>query len=109
LGGTKKKTVSQMKREEEKRRERDAEKKKAKQVMEKKERSAFFSEAVESTLKELSKLDVLTPYTVASQLNLRLSAAKKLLKELEFKKLIQMVQGNTRIKIYKLASPLTPS
>jgi ribosomal protein S25 len=106
MGGTKKKTVSQMKKEEEKRRE--AEKKKAKQVIEKKERSAFFAEASEAALKELSKLDVLTPYTVASQLNLRLSAAKNLLKELEIKKLVQMVQGNSRIKIYKLAAPLTP-
>jgi len=107
MGGTKKKTVSQMKKEEEKKRE--AEKKKVKQVIEKKERNFFFAGTIESALKELSKLDVLTPYTVASQLNLRLSAAKNLLKELELKKLVQMIQGNARIKIYKLASPLTSS
>lgn len=98
-----------MKKEEEKKREQEAEKKKAKQVIEKKERGVFFAGTAEAALKELSKLDVLTPYTVASQLNLRLSAAKNLLKELELKKLIQMAQGNSRIKIYKLASPLTSS
>jgi len=108
MGGTKKKTLSQMKKEEEKRREKEAEKKKAKQIIEKKERSAFFAESPEAALKELSKLDVLTPYAVASQLNLRLSAAKNLLKELEVKKLVQMIQGNARIKIYKLVAPLTP-
>jgi ribosomal protein S25 len=107
MGGTKKKTLSQMKKEEEKRREKEAEKKKVKQVIEKKERSAFYTEAPETALKELSKLDVLTPYTVASQLNLRLSAAKNLLKELEAKKFVQMLQGNNRIKIYKLITPLT--
>ncbi|MBS7657662.1 MAG: hypothetical protein QW476_02335 [Candidatus Bathyarchaeia archaeon] len=108
MGGTKKKTLSQMRKEEEKRREKEAEKKKVKQVIEKKEKSAFFTESPEAALKELSKLDVLTPYTVASQLNLRLSAAKNLLKELEVKKLIRMVQGNNRIKIYKFITPLTP-
>ncbi len=106
MGGTKKKTVSQMKKEEERRRE-EAEKKRVKQVIEKKERNAFYTEAPETALKELSKLDVLTPYTVASQLNLRLSAAKNLLKELEAKKIVQMLQGNNRIKIYKFIAPLT--
>jgi ribosomal protein S25 len=46
-------------------------------------------------------MGAITPYAVASQLNLRISLAKDLLDELEKKQLIKSVGGNTRVKIYE--------
>jgi len=53
---------------------------------------------------ELSKLGALTPYSIASQFNVRLSVAKDILEELERRRLVKSVGGNARIKIYRLAA-----
>ena len=55
----------------------------------------------EKTVNEIKKLKVLTPYTVASRFNLRLSLARDLLEELEQRGVIQYVSGSRNIKIYK--------
>ncbi len=55
----------------------------------------------EKTVNEIKKLKVLTPYTVASRFDLRLSIARDLLEELEQKGVIQYVSGSKNIKIYK--------
>jgi len=52
-------------------------------------------------LEELKKMRVLTPYAVASRFNLRISAAKDLLEQLESDGLVQLVSGNHNIKIYR--------
>ena len=54
------------------------------------------------TLNELKKIKALTPYTVASQFNLRLSVAKQFLKELEKYGQIEHVSSGRNIKIYKV-------
>jgi len=51
--------------------------------------------------KELQKMKALTPYTVASRFNLRLSVAKDLLEELQHQGVITYVSGGKNIKIYK--------
>ena len=51
--------------------------------------------------KELESMKVLTPYTVASRLNLRLSVAKDLLEDLHREGIITYVSGGRNIKIYK--------
>ena len=51
--------------------------------------------------KELQSMKVLTPYTVASRFNLRLSVAKNFLKELHARGIITYVSGGRNIKIYK--------
>jgi ribosomal protein S25 len=51
--------------------------------------------------KELESMNVLTPYTVASRLNLRLSVAKDLLEDLHREGIITYVSGGRNIKIYK--------
>ena len=53
---------------------------------------------------ELKKMKVLTSYAVASRLNLRISAAKALLSQLEDRGLIQKVAGNHSLKIFKLVN-----
>lgn len=52
---------------------------------------------------ELLKMRVLTPYTVASRLNLRLGVAKDLLEDLHRRGLITFVSGGRNIRIYKPA------
>ena len=51
--------------------------------------------------KELQKIKVLTPYTVASRFNLRVSVAKDLLEELCHQGVITYVAGGRNTKIYK--------
>lgn len=50
---------------------------------------------------EAKKMNVLTPYAVASRFNIRLSAAKDFLEQLEQNGVIQLVSGSHKIKIYK--------
>ena len=50
---------------------------------------------------ELKKMRVLTPYTVASRLDLRLSVAKHFLEELERQGTIEYVSSSKNLKIYK--------
>jgi len=57
----------------------------------------------EKVLSELKKMKVLTPYTVASRFELRLSVARDVLEELQQKGLVQFVSGSRNIKIYKPA------
>jgi len=57
----------------------------------------------ERVIKELQKMKVLTPYTVASRFNLRLSVAKDFLEELHHQGIIAYVSGGRNIKIYKPA------
>lgn len=52
-------------------------------------------------ISELKKMKVLTPYTVASRFDLRLSVAKGFLKELEKRGVIEYVSGSSNLKIYK--------
>jgi small subunit ribosomal protein S25e len=50
---------------------------------------------------EVKKMNVLTPYAVASKFNIRISAAKDFLEQLEQNGAVQLVSGNHNIKIYK--------
>jgi ribosomal protein S25 len=53
---------------------------------------------------ELSRMGALTPYSIASQFNVRLSVARDILEELERRRLVKSAGGSTRIKIYRLAA-----
>ena len=55
----------------------------------------------EKVLGELKKLKFLTPYTVASRFELRLSVARDMLDELQQRGVIQFVSGSRNTKIYK--------
>lgn len=52
-------------------------------------------------IEEVKKIGVLTPYTVASHFNVRMSVARDLLKQLEGRRVVQMVRGNHNLRIYK--------
>lgn len=107
MGGKKKLNLKQMERMQDKKGEEDKEKDKKK-----KEKSGAPREKKplgiippnpksEKVVSELKKMRVLTPYAVASRLNIRMSVAKDLLETLEKNGTIQLVSGNHNIKIYK--------
>src|SRR3989441_10370233 len=60
-------------------------------------------------LGEVGKMSAITPYSLASQFNVKLSVAKDLLEELERRKLVTLVGGNARIRIYQPAARPNPS
>jgi ribosomal protein S25 len=106
MGGAKKKSISKMetneKTDEEQKPQKKAKVAKGKIDFEKKEKSTRLPDINnEKLISDLSKIGAITPYSIASQFNLRISLAKDLLDELEKKQLIKSVGGNTRVKIYE--------
>jgi small subunit ribosomal protein S25e len=53
---------------------------------------------------EVKKMNVLTPYAIATRYGIRISAAKDFLEQLEANGSIQLVSGSHNIKIYKPAA-----
>jgi small subunit ribosomal protein S25e len=51
-------------------------------------------------IEEIKRLKVLTPYTVASHFNIRLSIARDFLEQLEEKGIIRFVSKSRTLKIY---------
>lgn len=102
MGGKKKLSLKQMERMQEK---RDEPKKKEKSAAARKEKKAPRIIAPnprdKKTVGELRKLRFLTPYTVASRFDLRLSTAKDFLNQLEEHGVVQLVSRSRNIKIYK--------
>jgi small subunit ribosomal protein S25e len=105
MGGKKKLGLKQMERMQEKRDEEDKSKDKKKEKAAPKERrtiSVIPPDAKnEKVVGEIKKMNVLTPYSVATRFNVRISAAKDFLEQLEQNGAVQLVSGNHEIKIYK--------
>jgi small subunit ribosomal protein S25e len=108
MGGKKKLGLKQMERQQDKRDEEDKDKKKDKKAGPTKEKKGIgvVSPDVknEKIISEVKKMNVLTPYAVASRFNIRISAAKDFLKQLEENGTVQLVAGNHSIKVYKPTS-----
>jgi ribosomal protein S25 len=106
VGGAKKKSLAQIEKAQAMQKKKEEMKKtKAKAAVEKKSRGIDMPNIREPRfLTELSKLGAVTPYSLASQFNLRISVAKDLLEELEREKLVRAVGGGSRIKIYQVAA-----
>ncbi len=106
MGGKKKLSLKQIERSQDKKDTEDKEKKKKEKAGPPKERKA--SSVVppearnEKTLAELKKMHVLTPYSVATRFNIRISAAKDLLDQLQQNGTAKYVSGNHSVKIYRL-------
>jgi len=101
-GGKKKQTLSQIEKSQEKKPEKKREAKSAGPGAEKKAPAVVMPDPKsEKIIEEVKKLKVLTPNTVASRFNLRLSIAKDFLEELEKKGAIQLVSRSRNVRIYK--------
>ena len=100
MGGKKRLTLRQMERMQARRQER---KESASKRSTEKKVAGIVSPDYRSqkVIGELKKMKVLTPYTVASRFDLRLSVAKGFLKELEKRGVIEYVSGSANLKIYK--------
>jgi small subunit ribosomal protein S25e len=57
----------------------------------------------EKIIKEIQRMKVLTPYTVASRFNIRLSVAKDFLEELCRRGIVTHISNGVNVKIYKPA------
>ena len=103
MGGKKKLSLKQMERMQEKKDEEEKKKKeKSGGPKEKKPLSIIPPDVKnEKIVSELKKMRVLTPYAVATRFNIRISAAKDFLEQLEENGTIQLVSGSHNIKIYK--------
>ncbi|OLD01671.1 hypothetical protein E6H29_10645 [Candidatus Bathyarchaeota archaeon] len=109
MGGAKKKSMAQMEKEQDQKdkKEEPGQQKKAKgkQVMEKRARGLQAPDVSDPKfVSEVQKMSAITPFSLATQFNLRLSAAKDILEDLEKKRLIAVVGGNARIRIYQPAA-----
>ena len=106
MGGKKKLGLKQMERMQEKRdeesRSKDKKKEKAGPPKERRVIGVIPPDVKnEKIVNEVMKMKVLTPYAVASRFNIRISAAKDFLEQLEQNGSVQLVSGNHKIKIYK--------
>jgi small subunit ribosomal protein S25e len=103
MGGKKKLSLKQMERMQLKKDEEEKKKKEKAAAPKEKKPSTIVppDPKNEKIVGELKKMNVLTPYAVASRFNLRISAAKDFLEQLEEEGVIQLVSGSHNIKIYK--------
>jgi len=108
MGGAKKKSLAQMEKQQvqqDSNKSEPAKKTKGKTVAEKKTAGIGVPNIDDAKfMGELSKIGALTPYSIATQFNVRLSVARDILEELERRRLVASVSGNARIKIYRLAA-----
>jgi small subunit ribosomal protein S25e len=104
MGGKKKLTLKQMERDSEKK-DQAATKRGGKSTGPPPEKKAPSINQPDlrsdKILGEIKKMKTLTPFTVASRFNLRLSVARDMLDELSQKGIIEYVSGGKNIKIYK--------
>lgn len=106
MGGKKKLSLKQMERTQDKKDDQDKEKgKKKEKPATSKEKKALSvvppDPRSEKIVSEIKKMQVLTPFIVATRFNIRISAAKDFLDQLEANGAIQFVSGNHNIKIYR--------
>jgi len=103
MGGKKKLTLKQMERASEKKDEKEKKGGKGGGGMPEKKAPGIVppDSRSEKVVGEIKKMKALTPYTVASRFNLRLSVAKDLLDDLAQRGVIQYVSGSKSLKIYK--------
>jgi small subunit ribosomal protein S25e len=108
MGGKKKLGLKQMERMQERRDSEEKTKEKKKEKTAPKERRTISVVAPDSKsekiVNEVKKMNVLTPYAVASRFNIRISAAKDFLEQLDQNGAVQLVSGSHKIKIYKPAA-----
>jgi len=105
MGGKKKLGLKQMERMQTRKDEEEAEKRKKEKAGPPKEKRTIGvippDAKSEKIVSEIKKLNVLTPYAVASRFNIRISVAKDFLEQLEENGAVQLVSGSHNIKIYK--------
>ncbi len=105
MGGKKKRSLKQMAKTQEKKPSKK-EKRAATSTREKKSIPGITPPNLkdEKLERELKKMKVITPYSIASRFDLRLSIARDFLKELEQRGVIKFVSRSQNLRIYKPAN-----
>jgi ribosomal protein S25 len=100
LGGAKKKSISQMARQQQLKDE--AAGKEKKEDKEKRKTSKSVKELFDEgeVLKAIKDLRAVTPHALATQLNVRVGVAKRVLRGLEEKGSVKVVSGSSRLRVY---------
>ncbi len=106
MGGKKKLGLKQMERQQGKEDEAKEKKEKDKKAGPPKEKRTIIGVIApdaknEKLVAEIKKMPVLTPYAISTKYNVRISAAKEFLENLEQVGAVQLVSGSHSIKIYK--------
>lgn len=103
MGGKKKLTLKQMERASEKKDETQKRGGKSTGAAPEKKAPGIIQPDLKSdkVIGEIKKMKAVTPFTVASRFNLRLSVARDMLDELAQKGIIEYVSGGKNLKIYK--------
>src|SRR5207249_11652295 len=108
MGGAKKKSMAQMERPQDqtdKKEEPGSKKGKAKTVVETRARGLQSPDISDPKfLAEVQRMGAIAPFSIASQFNLGLSVPKDLLEDVEKKRLVRLVAGEARIRLYSPAS-----
>jgi small subunit ribosomal protein S25e len=106
MGGKKKLSLKQIERMQARRGEKKEAKPSGSSFEREKKSGGIFlpNPRSEDVLNEIKKMKTITPFSVASRFDLRLSVAKDLLEELERKGVILFVSRSRNLKIYKLAA-----
>ena len=99
MGGAKKKSISQMARQQQLKDEASKEKKEEK---EKRKAPTSVNELYNENevAKAIMELKAVTPYALASQLNVRVGVAKRILRGMEEKGTVKLVSGSSRLRVY---------
>ena len=107
MGGKKKVGLKQMEKQQVKEDEDKEAKKKEKAGPPKERRASSImppDARNDKIVAEIKKINVLTPYAIATKYNIRISTAKDFLEQLEANGAVQLVSGSHNIKIYKPAA-----
>jgi len=102
MGGKKKPTISQL----EKRAKKEQEKAQKQEAPRSKPKITLTSEghltraSIDSIHAEIVKLPYVTPYVLHSEYGLKISEAKRVLRALEERGLLRLVDANRRVRIY---------
>ena len=70
---------------------------------EKKEKAIEVPDIDDQRLTKIREMGVVTPFSIATQFNIRVGTAKDLIQELVRRKVIECVGGNGRIRVYRIA------
>jgi len=109
MGGKKKLGLKQMERQQVKEDDEKSKEKKKEKAGPPKEKKTIIGVVApdvknDKNVAEIKKMNVLTPYAVATRFGVRISAAKDFLRQLEENGVVQLVSGSHNIKVYKLSA-----
>ena len=105
MGGAKKKSLAQAEKQQQiqtTKQDKAAQKAAKGKQTKTSETNVKSGEVGEDALKELAGIKSLTPFSVATKFNIKMSAAKDMLQTMEKRKTIEQVASGRGVKVYKL-------